>query len=120
MYTIHVVFKVKFDVVVDMILNIDLRDQSEITQVHEIIHHTVPEIIQWEQIEIMDLRHENVITFHITHLHETLVLVIVTIRHLVVGTILLVDVTTKFHELTMILTCRLVVMLPGAVWAFQL
>jgi len=93
-------------------LNIDLQDQSEITQVHVIIPRIVLVIIL-VAIVTMDLRRVNVTTLHITLRHETLLPVIATTRHLVPGTTHLVAATTSSHELIMTSIWLLVAMDPG-------
>jgi len=96
----------KLNVVADMILNIDQRDQSEIT-CRVIIRLIVPEIILVQETEIMDCRHVSVTILHITLLLVTILPVIVTTYHLV-------DAITSCHDLT-ILTWLLAVMLRGTI-----
>jgi len=95
-----------------MILNIDLQDRREITQLHAIIRHIVHVTIL-AVIETTDRHHVNVTTLHITALHETILRVIVTTPHLVAGTTHLVVATTSFHELIMTWIWLLAAMVPG-------
>lgn len=99
---------------VDMILNIDQRDQSGITQVHVITHLIVPEIFPVAETETMVHHRVNETILHITRLHETILPVIETTHHLVVEITHPADVIT--HRQEMILRWLLVVILPGTVF----
>jgi len=82
-------------------MTIDQGDQRGSTHLHVIIHRIVPEIMLAEENGIMDNHHVNVTTLHITHLHETTFLAIVTTYHLVVVITHLLGVITSYHELTL-------------------